>query len=120
MSSMTILTGRLAQIFSPRLCVLFSSLFFGAGGVLASQATTFSVFIIGRIIQGIGGGSIMTISLILVLELAPKKRRGLFIGAVNGVFTMGVSFGAVIAGALLGVTGWVGFVPCIRINRRLI
>jgi MFS family permease len=103
MSSTTILAGRLAQIFSPRACVLVSSIFFG----VASQRTTKQVFLLGRIIQGIGGGSIMTVSLILVLELSAKKRRGLHIGLVNSVFTMGVSFGAVIAGALLPITGWV-------------
>ena len=107
MSSTTILAGRLAQIFSPRSCVLVSSIFFGAGGVIASQGKTMPVFLLGRIIQGIGGGSIMTVSLILVLELSTKKRRGLHIGLVNSVFTMGVSFGAVIAGALLPITGWV-------------
>ena len=52
----------------------------------------------------------MTILLILVLELSAKKRRGLNIGLVNSVFTMGVSFGAVIAGALLPITGWVSAV----------
>lgn len=71
------------------------------------------VFLLGRIIQGIGGGSIMTVSLILVLELSTKKRRGLHIGLVNSVFTMGVSFGAVIAGALLPITGWVCFALCL-------
>jgi len=107
MSSTTILAGRLAQIFSPRSCVLVSSIFFGVGGVIASQGKSMQVFLLGRIVQGIGGGSIMTVSLILVLELSAKKRRGLHIGLVNSVFTMGVSFGAVIAGALLPITGWV-------------
>lgn len=49
----------------------------------------------------------MTVSFILVLELAGKKNRGLFIGLLNTGFTIGVSFGAVIAGALLGSMGWV-------------
>lgn len=49
----------------------------------------------------------MIIAFILVLELAGKKRRGLFIGLLNTGFTMGVSFGAVIFGALLVRTGWV-------------
>jgi MFS family permease len=84
-----------------------SSILFGAGGVIASQGKSMPVFLLGRIIQGIGGGSIMTVSLILVLELSTKKRRGLHIGLVNSVFTMGVSFGAVVAGALLPITGWV-------------
>ncbi len=51
----------------------------------------------------------MTVSFILVLELSGKKRRGLFIGLVNTGFTTGVSIGAVVAGALLPVTGWVSY-----------
>ncbi|KAG4434665.1 hypothetical protein IFR05_009840 [Cadophora sp. M221] len=106
MSSTSPLAARLAQIFSPRNCVFAASIFFAIGGVVTSQAQTLRVFLLGRAIQGIGGAGIMTVSFILVLELTGKKRRGLFIGLVNTGFTTGVSFGAVVAGALLPITGW--------------
>ncbi|KAH7356496.1 major facilitator superfamily domain-containing protein [Rhexocercosporidium sp. MPI-PUGE-AT-0058] len=106
MSSTSPLAARLAQIFSPRNCVFAASIFFAIGGVVTSQAQTLRVFLLGRAIQGIGGSGIMTVSFILVLELTGKKRRGLFIGLVNAGFTTGVSFGAVVAGALLPITGW--------------
>lgn len=107
MSSTSPLSARLAQIFSPRPCVLVASIFFAVGGVITSQAPSLRYFLFGRAIQGLGGAGIMTISFILVLELSGKKRRGLYIGLVNAGFTFGVSFGAVIAGALLPVMGWV-------------
>jgi MFS family permease len=107
MSSTSPLLARLAQIFSPRACVLVASLLFAIGGILTSQASSLGVFLLGRAIQGIGGAGVMTVSFILVLELAGKKRRGLFIGLVNTGFTTGVSFGAVVAGALLESRGWV-------------
>jgi MFS family permease len=108
MSSTSPLSARLAQIFSPRNCILAGSLFFAIGGIVTSQAKDVKVFLLGRAIQGIGGAGIMTISFILVLELAGKKKRGLYIGLVNAGFTTSVSFGALIAGALLPLTGWVG------------
>lgn len=49
----------------------------------------------------------MTLSIILVIELTSKKRRGLMIGLMNSGYTSGVSLGAVIAGALIDHTGWV-------------
>lgn len=58
-------------------------------------------------ISGIGTAGILSISIIFVLELASKKRRGLFVGLVNAGYTTGVALGAVVAGALLPVTGWV-------------
>lgn len=80
---------------------------FSLGGIVTSQAPSLEVFLLGRAITGAGGAGIMTISFILVLELSGKRRRGLFIGLVNTGFTLGVSLGAVIAGGLLNVTGWV-------------
>lgn len=113
MSSTSPVTARLAQIFSPRSCVFFSSVLFAIGGIVTSQAPDLSTFLIGRIITGLGGSGIMTISFILVLELTGKEKRGIFIGMLNAGFTTGVSFGAVIFGALLGSMGWV----CDTLNR---
>lgn len=84
-----------------------AAILFSLGGTVTSQATSLRTFLLGRAISGIGGAGIMTISFILVLELSGKKKRGLFIGLVNTGFTTGVSLGAVIAGALLPITGWV-------------
>ncbi|EKD16548.1 putative MFS multidrug transporter [Drepanopeziza brunnea f. sp. 'multigermtubi' MB_m1] len=101
MSSCSPLAAKLAEIFSPRNCVFAASILFAVGDVITSQAHTLLVFLLGRAIQGIASAGIMTTSYILVLELSGKKKRGLFIGLVNTGFTTGVSFGAVIAGALL-------------------
>ncbi|EFQ35016.1 major facilitator superfamily transporter [Colletotrichum graminicola] len=106
MASLTPLFGRLATIFSPRSLVLPLGCFFAAGGVVTSQASSFWVFIAGRILSGMGGAGIMTLSIILVLELVGKKSRGLFVGLVNTGFTIGLSFGAVVSGALLPAIGW--------------
>ncbi|KAM3076556.1 hypothetical protein ACMFMG_007364 [Clarireedia jacksonii] len=106
MSSMAPVAARLAQIFSPRTCIMIAAVMFAIGGIVTSQALDLKTFLIGRAICGIGGAGILTISFILVLELTSRKRRGVFIGLVNSGFTLGVSLGAVVAGALLSVTGW--------------
>ncbi|TDZ26592.1 Efflux pump dotC [Colletotrichum orbiculare MAFF 240422] len=106
MASMAPLVGRLSTIFSPRDLVLPLGGCFAVGGIITSTARSFWVLIFGRIITGTGGAGIMTLSIILVLELVSKKRRGIFIGLVNAGFTIGLSFGAVVYGALLPVIGW--------------
>lgn len=107
MSSIAPLAGKLSQIFPPRNLVLASSILFGTGGLVTSQARTFSTFLIGRALSGVGGAGILTISIILVLELTSKRQRGVFIGLVNAGYTTGVALGAVIAGSLLERVGWV-------------
>lgn len=86
---------------------MVASMLFSIGGTVTSQATSLQAFLLGRAISGVGGAGIMTISFILVLELSGKKKRGLYIGLVNTGFTLGVSMGAVIAGGLLPIIGWV-------------
>lgn len=108
-SSISPVFGRLATIFSPRSLVAPIGVFFALGGAVTASAQSFGTLILGRVLTGLGGAGTMTVSVILVLELTSKRRRGLFIGLVNAGFTIGLSFGAVVFGAALPVTGWVSW-----------
>lgn len=100
------LAGRLATIFPVGAMILASALFFVVGSVVSAVAASSAVFLMGRVLAGIGGGSILTLSLILVFQLTTPKKRGLYVGTVNTAFTAGVATGAVVFGALLPVVGW--------------
>lgn len=106
MSSTSPLSGKLSQIFSPRVCIFVSSIILACGALVAAFANDFVGFIAGRILTGVGAAGIFTISIIIVLELTGPKRRGLFIGLLNSGYTVGVAAGATAAGALLPHTGW--------------
>ncbi|EEY14354.1 conserved hypothetical protein [Verticillium alfalfae VaMs.102] len=73
-SAMSPLIGRLATIFSPRVLVLPTGLFFAAGGAVTATAHSFGVFILGRVLTGIGGAGITNLAIILVLELTSKTK----------------------------------------------
>lgn len=106
MASASPLAGRLVTVFPLRSMVLTSAFLFAIGATITSRARSFAVFILGRTLTGMAGGCIMTLSLILVLQLTSRRRRGLLVGMVNAGFTIGVSAGAVVFGALLPVLGW--------------
>lgn len=107
MSSTSPLTAKFASIFSPRKCLFYSSVLFAVGGIVTSLARNLSFFLLGRVITGLAGSGIISVSFILVLELTSQEKRGINIGLLNTGFTTGVSFGAVIFGALLEPMGWV-------------
>lgn len=106
-SSLTPLAGSLATIFSPRSIVLPTAVLFSFGSLVASQAHSFPVFMVGRVVMGFGGAGVVVMSVVFVIELAGKRRRGVMIGVVNTAYTLGVSVGAAVYGVLQPVIGWV-------------
>ncbi|KAF9889330.1 hypothetical protein FE257_007440 [Aspergillus nanangensis] len=106
MSSVTPLAGRLSQIFSPRLYILFSCIVLSIGLLITAIAPTLAWFLLGRAVSGCGSGGLLVTATILALDLTSKKRRGLFIGLINVGVTTGVSSGAVLAGLLTPMYGW--------------
>ncbi|KAH8424380.1 putative MFS multidrug transporter [Aspergillus melleus] len=105
-SSVTPVAGRLSQIFRPRLYILFSCVLLASGLFITAAAQSLTVFLLGRAVSGCGGGGLMITAIILTLDLASKKRRGLFIGLINVGMTTGIATGAVLAGILTPTYGW--------------
>ncbi|KAJ5475708.1 hypothetical protein N7539_007995 [Penicillium diatomitis] len=105
-SSVTPLTGRLAAIFTPRLYVIFASTTLAIGLFVSAAATSLSVFLLGRAVAGLGSGGLMSIAIILAVDLASPKRRGLCIGMINAGYTTGLASGAVLAGLMVSSLGW--------------
>lgn len=87
--------------------MFFSTILICAGTGITALSNSFEVFLIGRACTGAGGGGILIVASIIVIQMTSPKRRGLYMGLVNTGMTVGVSLGAVIAGALEPRIGWV-------------
>ncbi|GFF44313.1 hypothetical protein IFM58399_07244 [Aspergillus lentulus] len=106
MSSVAPLAGRLCQIFTARNYTLFSVAILAVGLFVTAASPSLPVFLFGRALSGCGSAGVMVTSFIFILDLASKKRRGLFIGLLNVGVTTGISCGALLAGLLTPVFGW--------------
>ncbi|MCJ1343312.1 hypothetical protein MMC31_001505 [Peltigera leucophlebia] len=80
-----------------RKLVLASALFFAVGSLVAALATNFNMMLVGRSIQGIGGGGILTLGEILITDLVPLSVRGAWFGFLSGMWAIGT-----VAGPLMG------------------
>lgn len=87
--------------------MFLSSIIFALGCIISAFAPTLAVFLLGRAVTGLGAAGIYTVSTIVVLQLTGPKQRGIAIGVLNSSFTVGISLGAVIGGALVSRVGWV-------------
>jgi MFS family permease len=54
--------GNFSTIFGRKPVIFFSLTFFGVGAIIAAVAKNFTVILVGRSIQGIGGGGIVRVS----------------------------------------------------------
>src|SRR5205085_8184033 len=70
------LTGWAAQRFGPRRMYLISLVLFTAGSMLCGLATTTAELVIFRGLQGVGGGMIMPLGMMMMAGAAGPKRMG--------------------------------------------
>jgi MFS family permease len=97
--------GKLSYIFPASYCLFGSSLVMAVGAAVTAYSPSLEVFLIGRVITGIGGAGVLTFAQVLI-QLTGPKRKGLAQAILNTGYTIGVAAGAVIAGALEPHLGW--------------
>lgn len=81
--------GRLGDIIGRRRTILYGSLVFVVGGALQTFATGMPMMLLGRIIAGLGVGTLSTIVPVYQSEISPPHNRGKlacieFTGNVSG------------------------------------
>ncbi|KAL5336139.1 major facilitator superfamily domain-containing protein [Aspergillus crustosus] len=96
----------LSHIFG-RMPVLTSCvMFFLIGIIISSVASSFTPMLIGRAMQGVGGGGIILMSDVIITDLVPMRLRGKYFGVIGAVWALGSVSGPVIGGALAYEASW--------------
>ena len=96
-TAVTPLYGKLADIYGRRL-VIFSSIgIFLIGSVVCAIAPRMIFLVLGRGVQGIGGGGLIALAMTVIGDIVPPRERGLYQGYISGVWAT-----ASLAGPTLG------------------
>lgn len=99
-------TGWVADRFGRRATYLACVALFGVGAALCAAAPTMTFLIGGRFVQGAGGGALLPISMMIILEAFPPDRRGTAMG-FWGIGTAGApALGPIVGGWLVTALGW--------------
>jgi len=77
------LSGRLTDIFGRGPGLVFSNLCFALGNLICGVAWDAKSVILGRVVAGVGGGGLMSISTFLGSDLVPLRKRGVVQGVGN-------------------------------------
>jgi MFS family permease len=75
--------------------------------VIAGAAKNFTQMLVGRSIQGAGGGGILALSDILVTDLVPLRLRGQYYGIISAMWSLGSVVGPILGGGFSENVTWV-------------
>jgi EmrB/QacA subfamily drug resistance transporter len=98
--------GRLGDTFGRRLMMFVSLAIFMAGSVLCALSPNIEFLTAARVLQGFGGGGLMTLSQALIGETIPPRERGRYQGYLAGISVTSSTFGPVAGGYLTQAFGW--------------
>lgn len=87
--------------------IITALIFFLVGAIICAVAKEFATLLVGRSIQGIGGGGLIALTEIVVTDLVPLRLRGNWFGIISGMWALGSVSGPVIGGALAQNVTWV-------------
>src|ERR1700732_1914898 len=98
--------GRLGDEYGRRRLMIVGLCIFVAASMLCALCTSIETLTAARVLQGLGGGALMTLSQALVGEAIPPRERARYQGYLAAVGICANTFGPVAGGYLTEHFGW--------------
>ncbi|MFB9979536.1 MDR family MFS transporter [Mesorhizobium kowhaii] len=98
-TAMAPLYGKISDVYGRRPTVYAAILIFLLGSLVSAMAPNMFVLVVGRAIQGAGGGGLFTLTQTVIGDLVPPRERARYTAWISGTWAV-----ASIAGPLLGGT----------------
>ncbi|NUQ95018.1 MAG: MFS transporter [Streptomyces sp.] len=92
--------GKLGDLYGRKRMYIIAVTIFIVASALAGLSQNMGELIATRVLQGLGGGGLMSLAIAAVGDLVPPRERGRYEGYFGGVFALG-SLGGPLAGGFL-------------------
>jgi EmrB/QacA subfamily drug resistance transporter len=103
---MTVVVGKLGDLFGRKLMFQLSVIVFGVGSFCAGFAGSMVWLIVWRAVQGLGGGGLMVTSTALIADVVPLRERGRYQGVLGSVFGVVTVAGPMLGGFFVDHLSW--------------
>ncbi|TAK69240.1 MAG: MFS transporter [Actinomycetota bacterium] len=112
----TPIIGRLGDMKGKKRLFVITLIVLGVGTVLSAFATTLPIMIVGRVIQGMGGG-LLPLAFGIIRDEFPSEKVPNAIGSMAALTAVGIGFGIVLAGPIVDLLSyhWLFWFPMILI-----
>ncbi len=98
--------GYIGDVFGRRKLMFVALAVYIVAGIFCALAQNVWWLIIGRLVQGLGGGGLMSLSQALVGEAVPPRERGNFQGYLAGIGMAATAIGPLVGGYVTEHLGW--------------
>ncbi|GAA5918979.1 hypothetical protein JCM1841_002670 [Sporobolomyces salmonicolor] len=98
--------GRLSDVFGRKVTLIVCVVFFTIGSLACAVAQSMLQLIIFRGLQGVGGGGLLTLVLIIVSDVVTLKERGKYQGITEATIMIGNGIGPIIGGVFAQKVSW--------------
>jgi multidrug resistance protein len=105
----TPLFGKLSDIFGRKPVELFNIALFAIGSLGCALANSMTLLIIFRAIAGIGGGGIISMSLVMVSDVIPIENRSNYLSLISATYVIAQIVGPILGGVLAEVSWRITF-----------
>ncbi|MFC9834321.1 MDR family MFS transporter [Rhodococcus sp. NPDC127530] len=98
--------GKLGDLIGRKGLFIGAISIFIAGSIIGGLAPGMTALIIGRAVQGLGGGGLILLSQAIIADVIPARERGKYMGAMGGVFALASVGGPLLGGWFTESIGW--------------
>jgi len=98
--------GRLGDLAGRRNVLVGAIAVFAAGSLVGALAGNMPVLILGRALQGLGAGGLLTSSQAVIADIVPARERGPYMALNSAVFALSSVGGPLLGGWLTDGPGW--------------
>jgi EmrB/QacA subfamily drug resistance transporter len=105
-TAVTPLYGKLSDIHGRRVMILIGIAVFTAGSVVCALAPTMLALIVGRVLQGLGGGGLMPLAQAVIGDVAPRHERARYQAMAATVFMVATVSGPLLGGLITQYLHW--------------
>lgn len=101
-------TGFVTAVVGARRAFSAGALIFGLGALVCALAASMGQIIVGRFVQGFGGGLLAAMAYVLVRNTFPEQAWARVIALLSGAWSMSILLGPLLGGAFANYGDWRG------------
>ncbi|ADJ47423.1 MFS transporter multidrug efflux transporter [Amycolatopsis mediterranei S699] len=98
--------GRVGDLIGRKTLFLTAISLFVLGSAVAGAAQNMTMLIIGRGVQGLGGGGLMILSQTIIADLVPPRQRAKYMAPMGAIFGLSSVAGPLLGGWFTDSVGW--------------